>query len=70
MPNFTLIVHGDADDVVQYPYSVTMADRIPNAQLYAFEGRGHLPIFTATREFCDVLRHFMQERMAPRRARA
>ena len=29
-------------------------------KLYAFEGKGHLPIFTATDEFCEVLRRFVR----------
>ena len=37
-----------------------IAAGLPNAQLYAFEGKGHLPIFTATDEFCEVLRRFVR----------
>jgi acetylornithine deacetylase len=32
---------------------------LPDARLYAFDGKGHLPIFTATDEFCEVLRCFV-----------
>jgi len=31
---------------------------LPNARLYAFERKGHLPIFTATTEFCNVVEVF------------
>ena len=37
-----------------------MASRIPGSTLYCFEGKGHLPTFTATAEFCDVLRRFVR----------
>jgi pimeloyl-ACP methyl ester carboxylesterase len=36
-----------------------LARHLPDARLHLFEGRGHLPIFTATSEFCDVLRRFV-----------
>ncbi|MDX1400844.1 MAG: alpha/beta fold hydrolase, partial [Kiloniellales bacterium] len=65
----TLVTHGTADRRVPFDAARYLADRIPAAELYAFEGRGHLPIFTATREFCDVLRHFIKEKTAPKRAR-
>jgi class 3 adenylate cyclase/pimeloyl-ACP methyl ester carboxylesterase len=66
----TLVTHGTADRRIPFDAARYITDRIPKAELYAFEGRGHLPIFTATREFSDVLLHFMQERTAPKRARA
>ena len=37
-----------------------LAEHIPGAQLHAFDGLGHLPIFTGRREFCAVLRRFVQ----------
>ena len=37
-----------------------LAEHLPDARLHLFEGRGHLPIFTATAEFCDVLRRFVR----------
>jgi hypothetical protein len=33
--------------------------------LYPFPGKGHLPIFTATTEFCDVLRQFVKTGTVP-----
>jgi pimeloyl-ACP methyl ester carboxylesterase len=36
-----------------------LAAHIPDAHLHLFEGRGHLPLFTATTEFCEVLRSFI-----------
>jgi pimeloyl-ACP methyl ester carboxylesterase len=56
----TLVVHGTADRQVPYAAAEYLAHHIPGAQLYAFEGYGHLPPFTATQEFCDVLRRFVR----------
>ncbi len=64
----TLVTHGTADRRIPFRAAQYIAERIPGAQLYPFEGRGHLPIFTATREFCDVLRYFVRTRTAPQRA--
>ncbi len=41
------------------------ADRIPGALLYPFEGMGHVAMFTATAEFCDVLRQFIRTGTVP-----
>ena len=40
-----------------------LARHIPDARLHLFEGRGHLPIFTATAEFCEILRRFVMTGM-------
>jgi pimeloyl-ACP methyl ester carboxylesterase len=69
----TLILHGTEDRRVSLAAAHHLARHIPDAQLYLFDGRGHLPIFTATAEFCDVLRAFIatgrigrgRERVAP-----
>ena len=37
-----------------------LAEHLPDARLYLFEGVGHLPIFTATAEFCDIVRRFVR----------
>jgi hypothetical protein len=37
-----------------------LAEHIPGAQLHAFKGRGHVPVSTATGEFCEVLRCFVR----------
>ena len=37
-----------------------LAAHIPGAQLYPFEGLGHLPVFTARREFRETLRQFVR----------
>jgi pimeloyl-ACP methyl ester carboxylesterase len=55
----TLVINGTADRLVPFAAAPYIVERLPSAQLYAFEGKGHLPIYTATYEFCEVLRHFV-----------
>jgi pimeloyl-ACP methyl ester carboxylesterase len=56
----TLIVHGTEDRQVPFAAAEYLAAHIPGAQLYPFRGYGHVPLFTATHEFCDVLRRFVR----------
>ena len=56
----TLLAHGGDDRDVPIAAAREMASRIPGSTLYRFEGKGHLPTFTATAEFCDVLRRFVR----------
>jgi DNA-binding SARP family transcriptional activator/pimeloyl-ACP methyl ester carboxylesterase len=56
----TLVMHGTHDRRVSLATAHFLAERLPDARLYLFEGAGHLPIFTATAEFCDVLRRFVR----------
>ena len=56
----TLVLHGAEDRRVSVAAAHHLARHIPDARLYLFEGRGHLPIFTATAEFCDILRRFVR----------
>jgi pimeloyl-ACP methyl ester carboxylesterase len=37
-----------------------MAEHIPDARFYTFKGRGHGLIWTATGEFVQVVREFIQ----------
>jgi class 3 adenylate cyclase/pimeloyl-ACP methyl ester carboxylesterase len=55
----TLVMHGTADKASPLEVGRQLAARIPGAQFYAFEGRCHLPMVTATKEFCDVVRAFV-----------
>jgi pimeloyl-ACP methyl ester carboxylesterase len=55
----TLVLHGTEDRRVSVAAAHHLARQIPEARLYLFESRGHLPIFTATAEFCEVLRRFL-----------
>jgi pimeloyl-ACP methyl ester carboxylesterase len=61
----TLVMHGTADRRIPFEVGRYLAARIPGAQLYPFAGRCHLPAFTATQEFCDVLRTFVRTGRVP-----
>jgi len=63
----TLVMHGTEDRSVPVERGRYIAARIPGASLYLFEGKGHLPIFTATSEYCDVLRRFVRSGEVPQR---
>jgi pimeloyl-ACP methyl ester carboxylesterase len=65
----TLVAHGREDQVVTCATSEFIASRIPGAQLYFFDGKGHIPMLTATDEFCDVLRNFIRTGRAERTPR-
>jgi pimeloyl-ACP methyl ester carboxylesterase len=54
-----LVTHGTADQLIPFSAAEYLAEGLPDARLYGFKGKGHLPIFTATDEFCDVLRTFV-----------
>jgi pimeloyl-ACP methyl ester carboxylesterase len=56
----TLIAHGTEDRQVPFAAAEYLAAHIPGAQLYPFLGYGHVPLFTATQEFCDVLQAFVR----------
>jgi class 3 adenylate cyclase/pimeloyl-ACP methyl ester carboxylesterase len=53
-----LVTHGSADHLILFEAAEFMMARLPDARLYAFQGKGHLPLFTATDEFCEVLSGF------------
>jgi pimeloyl-ACP methyl ester carboxylesterase len=57
----TLLLHGGDDLDVPIEGARSLLKLLPDADLYVFEGRGHLPIFTATHEFCEVFDKFVQE---------
>ena len=56
----TLVTHGRDDGLVSFEAAELAASLLPNARLHGFDGKGHLPIFTATNEFCEVLRVFVR----------
>jgi pimeloyl-ACP methyl ester carboxylesterase len=62
----TLVVHGTEDRQVPFAAAEYLAAHIPGAQLYPFKGYGHLPLFTATQEFCEALRVFVRDGTMPR----
>jgi DNA-binding winged helix-turn-helix (wHTH) protein/pimeloyl-ACP methyl ester carboxylesterase len=55
-----LVTHGREDRVIAFAAAEGIAVSLPNARLYPFERKGHLPIFTATSEFCNVVRRFVR----------
>jgi pimeloyl-ACP methyl ester carboxylesterase len=55
----TLLAHGADDQDTPVAIAHALAARIPGAGLHVFEGKGHLPLFTATNEFCTMLRAFV-----------
>ena len=66
----TLIAHGTEDRQVPFAAAEYLAAHIPGARLYPFVGYGHVPLFTATQEFCDVLRAFVRTGDVPARRSA
>jgi pimeloyl-ACP methyl ester carboxylesterase len=56
----TLVLHGEEDQLVPVMAGRYLTDHIPDAQLYLFRGRGHIPMFTATTEFAQVIRNFIR----------
>jgi class 3 adenylate cyclase/pimeloyl-ACP methyl ester carboxylesterase len=54
-----LVTHGGADRLIALEAAGLLMARLPQATLHVFEGTGHLPLFTATEEFCQVLRRFI-----------
>ena len=55
-----LVAHGREDRLVTCAASELIASRISGAQLYLFDGKAHNPMFSATDEFCHVLRNFVR----------
>jgi pimeloyl-ACP methyl ester carboxylesterase len=60
IPMPVLVMHGREDRLLAFAAAEQIAAGLPDARLYAFEGKGHLPIFTATDEFCEALRRFVR----------
>jgi pimeloyl-ACP methyl ester carboxylesterase len=58
-----LLIHGSADRLIDPRAAQFIAARLPDARVYVFDGKGHLPLFTATDEFCEVLRNFVRPGM-------
>jgi class 3 adenylate cyclase/pimeloyl-ACP methyl ester carboxylesterase len=56
----TLVLHGEEDRGIPVAAGRYLADHIPGAQFYLFKGRGHVPMFTATTEFAQVVRNFIR----------
>jgi class 3 adenylate cyclase/pimeloyl-ACP methyl ester carboxylesterase len=57
----TLVANGTNDLIAPVASGRFICERILGAQFYEFKGKGHLPMFTAVDEFCDVLRRFVAD---------
>ncbi len=57
----TLVMHGDADAVVDIDSGRFTAETVPGARLRVFEGVGHLPFLERQAEFDEVLGAFADE---------
>jgi pimeloyl-ACP methyl ester carboxylesterase len=64
----TLITRGTADRVSSPEDAIDFARSVPNVRMYLFAGRCHVPIFTATTKFCEVLRQFTRTGSVPEAA--
>ncbi len=65
----TLVLHGAIDRQVPFECALEIARRVPGAKLYRFEGKGHHVMFTASQEFCKVLRRFVLSGSVPQQNR-
>ena len=61
----TLVMHGTADRRIPIEAGHYLAEQIPGALFYPLQGKGHVPAFTATSEFCEVLRCFVRTGALP-----
>jgi pimeloyl-ACP methyl ester carboxylesterase len=52
----TLVLHGDADDMVRYSNGVQIAKLVPGARLHTFQGVGHLFWWERPNETADLIR--------------
>ena len=57
----TLVVHGDADAVVDIDAGRFTAETVPGARLRVFEGVGHLPFLERPARFDELLGEFADE---------
>jgi pimeloyl-ACP methyl ester carboxylesterase len=61
----TLVVRGTIDGVSDAEDARALVEGIAGARYCQFEGKGHLPIFTAPRQFCEMLRQFVRTGTVP-----
>jgi pimeloyl-ACP methyl ester carboxylesterase len=51
----TLVLHGNADVIVPIERSRALVELLPDAELVVFEGSGHVPTMTRSREVADAI---------------
>jgi pimeloyl-ACP methyl ester carboxylesterase len=61
----TLVMSGALDRIAPLERSRYLAQHTPGAQLYVFADKGHMMMYTATSEFCEVLRCFVRTGRVP-----
>jgi class 3 adenylate cyclase/pimeloyl-ACP methyl ester carboxylesterase len=61
----TLVMSGALDRIAPLERGRYLAQHIPGAQLYVFADKGHMMMYTATSEFCEVLRCFVRTGQVP-----
>jgi class 3 adenylate cyclase/pimeloyl-ACP methyl ester carboxylesterase len=61
----TLVIHGEDDRLNPFELGRYIADQIPGAKFYAFPGRGHGLIRTATAQLVQIVRHFIATGQLP-----
>jgi pimeloyl-ACP methyl ester carboxylesterase len=61
----TVVMQGTADLIFPIEGGRFIWEKIPDALFYAFKGRGHLFVFTAPGEFCEILRQFVLTETVP-----
>jgi pimeloyl-ACP methyl ester carboxylesterase len=57
----TLVMQGTADRRVNRACGPYIAEHIKGARFYPVEGKGHVALYSAAREFCQVVRDFLGE---------
>lgn len=55
----TLVVHGTADNVVDYRNAELLAERIPNARLELIDGAGHLLVWQDAERVAPLVEEFL-----------
>ncbi len=56
----TLIVHGEADQIVPLQAGEWLASQIPNSHLHIVKGAGHVPTVTRPQEIADVINRYFE----------
>lgn len=61
LPQPTLIIHGDQDDLVSLESSQWLAKTLPNARLCVLRGAGHVPTITRPDEVAQAIVNFFMQ---------
>ncbi len=61
----TLVLHGEADTVIDSRNGELLVDRIHGAQLHVVPGRGHLLVYEEAELVAPIVRDFLRSRATP-----